>query len=913
MRDRKREWQIVVDLFRSTGRAGRPPLLVEGEPGAGKSLLLAEAARAAAREGVAVVSGRAERLGQLMDMEPLFTALGLEPDVPAEGADRPMRLVRLLRAALAARAGTGPLLVCLDDLHWSDPGTITALRVLPARLAACRVGWILTRCPGRGGAAAGRLFALLEEAGATRVRLGPLGDEAVAEVIADTLGAPPDPGLLELAGQAAGNPLFLVELMRGLCDEGAVEVMPGRARLVAARLPRRARDAVERRLDDLDPAARRLLEIAAVFGRAFSPSDAAEVFGLTPTGLLPALETVLDAGLLTAEHDDLVFRHDLVRQAVAAAIPAPVRQALHRQIGETLLDRGGRVLPAAAHLMAGAAPGDAHALTGLDRAATAVLPDVPRAAADLCLRAFELTDGADPLRSARALSAVNALAAAGRPAEAAELAGEALKHPLPGPVAADLLAALSSVLLLTGRRREAAERAADALTIPDLPAGPRDHAELALLQAEAGLPGTGAGRRARAILAAADRHGRDMVAGARTVLAMTAWDEGRLEAALDLAADAARQAAGGPPQAGRPHPGMVLALLLADVRRPREARRAMARAASEAGAPGHPDWAAGPAILRSRLDFAAGRLDDAVAEARAALAAANGGHLLSAAALSSLAAAALRAGDLETAAGPADLLSEPASFGTFSALARAGPVGAQLAEARLGPRAAVAMSAELYEDGRALVGDPAAPAWLVRTALTAGAPDRAEAVAATADRLALVNPGLPVLGVAAAHARGLLRRDPHALRRAAAEHSDPWARASAAEDLGVLLAEGAAGRRVAVRWFDEALTGYAATGAMRDAARVRGRLRRLGERRRHWERTGRPATGWDGLTETERRVSELVAQGLTNRCVADRLFISTHTVAFHLRQVFRKLDIGSRVELARLVLEHTGDAPGPEA
>jgi DNA-binding CsgD family transcriptional regulator len=60
--------------------------------------------------------------------------------------------------------------------------------------------------------------------------------------------------------------------------------------------------------------------------------------------------------------------------------------------------------------------------------------------------------------------------------------------------------------------------------------------------------------------------------------------------------------------------------------------------------------------------------------------------------------------------------------------------------------------------------------------------------------------------------------------------------------------------------------------------------------------------GWASLTEAERRVADLVAEGLTNRQVAARVFVSPHTVDFHLRQIFRKLGIGSRVDLTRLVL-----------
>jgi DNA-binding CsgD family transcriptional regulator len=118
------------------------------------------------------------------------------------------------------------------------------------------------------------------------------------------------------------------------------------------------------------------------------------------------------------------------------------------------------------------------------------------------------------------------------------------------------------------------------------------------------------------------------------------------------------------------------------------------------------------------------------------------------------------------------------------------------------------------------------------------------------------------------------------------------------------------GDRAAARSaYERALSTYQEIGAERDAARLRSRLRHLGVRRRHWNRSKRPVTGWSSLTDTERRVAEVVAEGLTNAQAADRLFLSRHTVDFHLRQVFRKLEIHSRVELTRSVLERTTARP----
>jgi DNA-binding CsgD family transcriptional regulator len=202
-----------------------------------------------------------------------------------------------------------------------------------------------------------------------------------------------------------------------------------------------------------------------------------------------------------------------------------------------------------------------------------------------------------------------------------------------------------------------------------------------------------------------------------------------------------------------------------------------------------------------------------------------------------------------------------------------------------------------------LLGDPAAAAWLVRTALAADDCQLAAAAATAVAALAATSPGYPAVSAAAAHSHGLLGQDPDRLAQAAAQHPDSWARASAAEDLAVLhLVHG--DRDQAIGNLTQAISGYQQVGATADAARIRRRLRKLGVRRRHWTQSAdRPVTGWHSLTDIERVASELVAQGLKNQQVADQMYISVHTVAFHMRHVFRKLGIGSRVELARIVLQ----------
>ena len=232
---------------------------------------------------------------------------------------------------------------------------------------------------------------------------------------------------------------------------------------------------------------------------------------------------------------------------------------------------------------------------------------------------------------------------------------------------------------------------------------------------------------------------------------------------------------------------------------------------------------------------------------------------------------------------------------------------AQVLEARHGPRAALDMLAgvlgELEEHRSVLLADPGNAPWLVRAALTAGDRGQAANIASVIGETSRANPTLAAIRASANYAEGLLAGDISRLEHAAAQLPDPWTRSCATEDQGVLLAR--AGRKdEAARAFDEALREYARIGADRDVARIRQRLRELGVRHRHWGTEKRPAAGWESLTDTELATARLVAQGLRNQQIASQLFISAHTVAFHLRQVFRKLDIRSRVQLTRIALEH---------
>jgi DNA-binding CsgD family transcriptional regulator len=928
MRGREQEREIALGFTR--GGAGHPGgvLLIEGEPGIGKTRLLREAVDEAARQGFSLVQAAADELGRAVPFAPLLAALreSLGP-LPAGAnypgpADMRMWLVDKFRALLEQRAGDRPVLVSLDDLHWADRATLAALRALPGQLAAHPLIWQLARSTAVAGSGAALLFDLLERDGATRVTLGPLSDDAVTGLVADTLSARPDAHLAELAAGAAGNPFLLVELLRGLRDDNAIQVTRGRATLVSDRLPDRVQLAVRAWVDGLDGHVRPLLETAAVLGRSFRLEDAAEMLGEPPAVLLPLVSQTLQAGLLAAGTEDFTFRHGLVWQALTESVPQPARLALHRQFGGILLARGGSAALAGEHLLASARHGDAAAIAGLDQAAAEALSSAPQTAADLAVRALELTPPADPARLPRSARAAESLAAAGRVAEAEDIARVALAQPLPPAAAAPLRCAMSAILVMKDQPEEADATAEAVLAAPDLPGRLRDEALITQLQARTALGDTTRARAlAEAILAAPGQHEPAAVAGAQLVLAAISWEGGWASRGLGHARGAVRRISGISPDARHFQPLLALAAMLVDLCMLDEASAVIQAAAADVPALRSSGAEPVPGILHARVDLALGRTEAAAAAAETALgtARAHGAALHCSVALSVLGTVALRRGDLRAAdrhLRNRNIYPQPVGWYARTATLLA---EAQLTEAAAGPAAAMELAGHLYAGlpGRraVLIGEPAAPAWLARTALAAGQHERAADVARIADEIAQRNPVLKIAATAAAHCGGIVSRDPARLAQAAADHPDPWARASAAEDLATLLAD-RGDQAGSIAHLDQAAGGYGQASAARDVARVRRRLRRLGVRRRHWAPGGSQASGWDSLTETERAITALVSQGLSNQQVAQQMYVSVHTVAAHLRQIFRKLGINSRVELTRLAIEDgqrldPGHPPGP--
>ena len=484
---RDAEQKIIRDLLRRAQLGKGGVVLVDGEPGIGKSGLLRDATDEAAELGFSLATAAADQLAQAIPFCPLRTALR-EPfaRLAADHHYSTAWWIAEIRAHLEQRAAIAPVLVCLDDLHWASPATLAVLRALPRDLNRQPVAWLLARSTTPQGPA-DYLFGQLEQDGAARVTLAPLDQDAVTAMLVGAFGAPPDEALAGLACGATGNPSLVAELIGGLRDDHAVRVAGGRAVLASARLPQRIHYLAQQRLDGLSKEARHLLVTAAVLEPAFRLEDAAEMLGETPATLLPAVEEAMDAALVTAAEHTFGFRHPLLRRAVGEMIPRPGREALHRQYGEMLLSRGESAARAAGHLLQAAHPGDPASLAGLDRAAAQTLRPAPRTGADLAVRALELTSPDDAGALSRGVAAAEALTAAGRLDQATRIVADMLAKPLPSAAEYRLRCALSSVLCAAGNPQDAANEAQLVLAQPDLPGDLRDQALTAHLQALAGL------------------------------------------------------------------------------------------------------------------------------------------------------------------------------------------------------------------------------------------------------------------------------------------------------------------------------------------------------------------------------------------------------------------------------------------
>jgi DNA-binding CsgD family transcriptional regulator len=502
---------------------------------------------------------------------------------------------------------------------------------------------------------------------------------------------------------------------------------------------------------------------------------------------------------------------------------------------------------------------------------------------------------------------IDRLIEAGRLPEAISLAHQALIIDDRAPEArARLRLTLSSLLFLSGRVDESMDQASAVLTEPGLPGSLYAGAELVRLRWLVAIGDSQAARHhAESVLAGANWVGADMaLSGAFCTLGLLAWDEGRVTEALRWMRVAVQRADQGFAEGRQTNPRLHMAFMLNVLGGFEIALDMLTAAETQIRRSKQTEWLASVPAARARLMLNWGRTDEAAAEAHSAIHLCEelGTRPFASTAMNVLAMVALRNGDVEGAAALLnDVRAAPPPAGILGWASHTW-ARIEIEEAQVGSSRPLALLnshlANQVAVNRLLLEDPCGGAWWVRAALAAGDRTSAERVTARIEALALSNPEISTLSAEYQHARGLFDRRGDLLRNAAALHKSARARASATEDLAESLSS--RDRGASLIEYEHATSLYHQAGAVRDANRVA---------RRRRQKADRPVSGWASLTSTEQRVALVVAEGLTNAQVGARLFLSRHTVDFHLRQVFRKLGINSRVELVRVVIADDIDPP----
>jgi DNA-binding CsgD family transcriptional regulator len=921
LRGRDGELALIGEQLAGAREGRGAVLFVQGRAGFGKTRLLAEAAAMASQAGVRAGFGAVQASDQVVPMAGLIAALfdGCEPLVDPSVRHRlhflPEQrywLLEELESLLEQAVLASPVLVCIDDMHWADGGSLTALRTLPPRLAHLPIIWLVSFREGQVRAELRAAIESLDEIGAQTLTLGPLDGDAVEQVVGDLLGAEPDPGLLELAGRAHGSPFLLAELLHGLQEDALVRTHSGHATLVEARLPGRITDSMRDRLSRLSESARQAALVASVLGRRFSFGHLSAMLSEPPSALLERVDELLRADLLTEDDGLLTYRHDLICEAVRDTLPRTALRALQRQAVDALLAAGSPPVEVAAQLAASAEPGDQVAVRTLHEAARVLGSSDPGAAADLTRRALGLAGLEDPLRGPLVAETALLLHAAGRVEEGKSFADDALGEALSVQQEAEVRLSIAWMIAVSADVRAEASRRA--LALPGLPQDlqARHLARLVHNLVSAGWPQDGRkllGKARHAVRSAGDADATFTLAVSEALLDYT---RGSFDPALESIEAVSRRS-------GLNEPVRELLAsrlrteLLAALDRYDEALR-LSTNGLVAGQRDHQGWAVreweggrGCRLLQvGRLGEAAAALDGVVAAMEKATPA------------SSLdVQAAVASGRVAMHTGNEPQIRNCAAIAR--ALLQTGAWRGQcsgtwlLALIALWEGEAAAARTHLCALGEAerLTIVPLNPmdvtdeVPLARIAMAAGDGELAASAVATARERLRLNPAVASIAGTAAHAEGLITGDPDQLALAVKcfeEGPRPLALASALEDAGKVLA-GRGDQEEGVALLGQAFDLYYRAGASWDAARLRQRLRALGVRRRLAGMVP-PRNGWSGLTDCELEVARQVARGLTNRQVAERLFLSQHTVSNHLRHAFAKLDITSRVELARLAAIH---------
>jgi ATP/maltotriose-dependent transcriptional regulator MalT len=943
-----------------------PPAAIElvGEPGIGKTRLLGELASRAELRGHLVLSGSASELEHELPFSVFVHALDefvesldgnqfsmLDEDVRAELAHvfpslsaladgravapqhERYRSHRAVRALLERLAQTRPLVLVLDDFHWADPASVELLGALLRRPPAAAV---LTAVALRPRQTPERLAAALEQAhraaGLHRVELGSLAVDEAQELLGEKVGAA---GAAAIYRECGGNPFYLEQLARSL-ERASGSTPAAENSLTGLEVPAAVAASLSEELALLSDGGRLVLEGAAVAGDPFEPELAAAAAATSEAAAMEALDELLELDLIrtTQVPRRFRFRHPLVRRAVYEASAGGWRLGAHERCAEALAARGVTAAGRAHHVERSAREGDVAAVAVLRDAGERASRLAPESAARWFGGALRLLPQTAPARDRAELllAQAGALAAAGHFVDSHEalLEAVAIVPEESSALATTVATACAGVERFLGRYEQAHARLVAALRRLPEPAS----AEAVGLMIELTVNEFYRSRyesmhewAARAVGAAKAVGDAGLMAAALAMPALADAMTGPIETARSRRAQAAALIDGLSDDELLPRPDAAAWLAAAELYLDlyAEADAHASRAVTLARVTGRGDSFFGLYQILPRVWYVRGKLAEAAELLDGAI---EAGRLLGASPalagnLFNRSAVALAVGDLDTALATGEEGVE---------------ITSDLDEGFVTAWAAVRLATVLLETGQVteavelLLGRAGGEeltlipgSWrvyclelLTRCWLALDLPSEAERTAALAETRAAEGwLPLPTAWADRAVAAVVLRAGDtaRAIERALAS-------ADAAKNVGApiedALSRTLAGRALAqagqrgraVAELERAAAAFDACGALRYRDNAERELGKLGHRPHRRTRAGKSdGAGIDLLTERELQVARLVVERKTNPEIAAELFLSKKTVETHLRNIFRKIDVSTRVELARAV-EHADDGAG---
>jgi DNA-binding NarL/FixJ family response regulator len=913
-RDQELLW--LVDRIAAIRDGRGAAVLVEGEPGIGKTALVQHASSGPTVLGCQVFHGTCDELAHDLPLIPLLDALGI--DETSDDAER-IAITRLLHGDTQSSAGElvaaageriiglvddecgrAPTVLVVDDLHWADRATTAIwhrLAKLAAHLPLLLIGTSRPTGPGDD------VLVLQEDHAVVQtLRLDRLSGPAVTSLITELAGGRPSADLSSMAEGAVGNPLYVSELISTLDRDGTLA--PGPSGIVdvrAGQVPSSLSAAIEHRLGFLTGDTHLVLRAAALLGTRFTATNLATALHRRITDLIPVLDQATVAGVIVEAGARLSFRHPLVRAALYEGMPMTVRAAWHAEIGRALAEAGASMDDVARQLIASFdAPAeldgrpDRWVLDWLSANGASLVSKAPAAAARVLDRIVSATDtDPDPTLVCRL---ADALYRAGKPDRAEEVCRTAMGTVSDIDCLTELHWTLFQCRAMTGRAAESVPELEAALAEPGDDGAGRARLRALLARARWTLGDRGtADDIARTALAEATVSSDSLAAGwalhVRTIVAM---EDRRMRAALPLF-DQAKDVL-------RPGPATTDLRLLLQINR---------------------------ALTLANLDQVTAAVDE-VRDARE-LADRSGHVVRMAQAQSALGQLLYDRGDWDDALVEVDLLQDELKHPMVSCcdhgvaalinLQRGDPdttrqhlAAARLGEQHLGNRVVpmLALATSLEQERAGALPDALAALSadgldneellpdIVRLAVLMKEPDTAKEALSRLEDLAS-DDEVPHRVASVSYASGLVDGDADALLRAAAEYGEagqPLLRAKSYEASAVVRAED--GQSGAARdAFGHAVDLYTELGADWHVSRTQARLRGYGIRRGPQGARQRAGTGWDSLTPSETVVADLVREGMSNRQIAGKLFLSPRTVATHVSHILGKLKVRTRTDIAR--------------